>query len=51
MGYGIFMPTGPDEFIMAGDNVLVTFTPDPPGPELVALAEQSGGHFEKGQWW
>ncbi len=50
MGYGIFMPTGPDEFIMAGDNVLVTFTPDPPGPELVALAEQSGGHFEKGQW-
>jgi hypothetical protein len=50
MGYAIFMPTGPDEFIMAGDNVLVTFTPDPPGPELVALAEQSGGHFEKGQW-
>ena len=43
MGYGLFMPTGPDEFLMAGDNVLVTFTPDPPGPEFVALAEQSGG--------
>jgi hypothetical protein len=49
-GYGIFIPAGPDEFIMAGDNVLVTFTPDPPGPEFVALAEQSGGHFENGKW-
>ena len=25
-GYGIFMATGPDEFLMAGDNVQVTFS-------------------------
>jgi len=50
MGYAIFMPTGPDEFVMAGDNVLVTFTPDPPSSDLVALAEQSGGRFENGKW-
>jgi hypothetical protein len=50
MGYGIFMATGPDEFLMSGDNVLVTFTPDPPGPEFVALAEQAGGHFENGRF-
>jgi len=29
-GYGIFMATGPDEFLMAGDNVLITFSTDPP---------------------
>jgi hypothetical protein len=50
MGYGIFMATGPDEFLMAGDNVQITFTPDPPGPEFVALAEQAGGRFENGKF-
>jgi hypothetical protein len=50
MGYGIFMATGPDEFVMAGDNVQVTFTPDPAGPEFVALAEQAGGRFENGKF-
>jgi hypothetical protein len=44
------MATGPDEFLMAGDNVQITFTPDPPGPEFVALAEQAGGRFENGKF-
>ena len=50
MGYGIFMATGPDEFLMAGDNVQVTFSPDTPGPEFVGLAEQDAGRFENGKW-
>jgi hypothetical protein len=50
MGYGIFMATGPDEFLMSGDNVQITFSPDPPGPEFVGLAEQEAGRFENGRW-
>ena len=49
-GYGIFMATGPDEFLMAGDNVQITFSPDTPGPEFVGLAEQEAGRFENGKW-
>jgi hypothetical protein len=49
-GYGIFMATGPDEFLMAGDNVQVIFSPDTPGPEFVGLAEQEAGRFENGKW-
>ena len=49
-GYAIFMATGPDEFLMAGDNVQVTFSPDTPGPGFVGLAEQDAGHFENGKW-
>jgi len=37
-GYGIFMATGPDEFLMAGDNVLITFSTDPPGSGVRGLA-------------
>ena len=50
MGYGIFMTMGPDEFLMAGDNVLVTFSTATPGPEVVGLAEQEAGRFENGKW-
>ena len=49
-GYGIFMATGPDEFLMAGDNVQIIFSPDTPGPEFVGLAEQEAGRFENGKW-
>jgi hypothetical protein len=49
-GYGIFMATGPDEFLMSGDNLQITFSTDPPGPEFVGLAEQDAGHFENGKW-
>jgi hypothetical protein len=50
MGYGIFMATAPDEFLMAGDNLLVTFSADPAGPEFVGLTEQAAGRFENGKW-
>jgi hypothetical protein len=50
IGYGIFMATDQDEFLMAGDNVQITFSPDTPGPEFVGLAEQAAGRFENGKW-
>ena len=49
-GYAIFMATGPDEFVMAGDNVQVTFSLETPGAGFVGLAEQSAGNFVNGKW-
>jgi hypothetical protein len=43
-------PPAPDEFLMAGDNVQVTFSLETPGPEFVGLAEQEAGRFENGKW-
>jgi hypothetical protein len=49
-GYGIFMATGPDEFLLAGHNLQITFTPDTPGPPIAGIARQENGHFENGKW-
>jgi hypothetical protein len=49
-GYGIFMATGPDEFLMSGNNLQVTFTPTTPGPPIAGIARQENGHFENGKW-
>jgi hypothetical protein len=49
-GYGIFMATGPDEFLLAGNNLQITFTPDTSGPPIAGIARQENGHFENGKW-
>jgi hypothetical protein len=49
-GYGIFMATGPNEYLMSGNNLQVTFTPDTPGPAIAGIARQENGHFENGKW-
>jgi hypothetical protein len=49
-GYGIFMATGPDEFLMAGDNLQIAFTPNTPGEPIAGIARQENGHFESGKW-
>jgi Domain of unknown function (DUF5597)/Beta-galactosidase len=51
IGYGLFMATGPDEYLIAGNNLMITFTPATPGPPLAGIAEQAPGRFDKnGQW-
>jgi hypothetical protein len=51
MGYGLFMAVGPDEYLVAGNNVVITFTPDTPGPPIASLAEQEAGRFDNnGKW-
>ena len=51
MGYGLFMALGPDEYLLAGNNLLITFTPDTPGPQIAGLAEQEAGRYDKnGKW-
>lgn len=49
-GYGIFMLEGTNEYLMAGNNIQVTFTPDTPGPPIAGLAWQESGRFENGKW-
>src|ERR1019366_2693506 len=50
IGYGIFMATGPDEFLMAGDNLQISFTPTTAGPPIASVALQEAGRFENGKW-
>jgi hypothetical protein len=50
IGYGIFMATGPDEYLLAGNNLQITFTPNTPGPSIAGIARQENGHFENGKW-
>jgi hypothetical protein len=49
-GYGVFMSTGPDEYLLAGDNLQITFTPNTPGPPIAGIARQENGRFENGNW-
>jgi hypothetical protein len=51
IGYGLFMGVGPDEYLLAGNNLLITFTPDSAGPPIAGLAEQEAGRFDSnGKW-
>ena len=49
-GYGIFMLEGPGEYLMAGTNVQVVFSPDTPGPPIAGIAWQESGVFDNGKW-
>jgi hypothetical protein len=45
------MAAGPDEYLLAGNNLLVTFTPNTPGPPIAGLAGQEAGRFDNnGKW-
>jgi hypothetical protein len=50
LGYAIVISTGPDEYLVAGQDVHVTFKPNTPGPEIAGLARVEAGKFVKGQW-
>jgi hypothetical protein len=50
LGYALAIQTAPDEFVVAGDDVQVTFTPNTPGPPVVGLAKVEDGTFVDGQW-
>jgi hypothetical protein len=51
MGYGLFIALGPDEYLLAGNNLLLTFTPDTPGPQIAGLAWHEAGRYDnKGKW-
>jgi hypothetical protein len=49
-GYGIIINSGPDEYIIYGSNIQVSFSPDTAGPAIAAIAKLDEGKFENGKW-
>lgn len=49
-GYGLIISTGPEQFMIAGKNIQITFFPDTPGPAMAGIASLYEGKFEKGEW-
>ncbi len=48
---GIFIQTGPDEYLVAGRGLTVTFTPNTPGDApIVKVATVEEGVFVNGRW-
>ncbi len=50
LGYGLVIAVGPDEYVVAGTDIDVTFTPRTPGPPIAGLAEVQAGQFINGRW-
>jgi hypothetical protein len=49
-GYGIIINSGPDEYIIYGNNIQVSFSPNTPGPAIAAIARLDEGRFDNGKW-
>ncbi len=47
---GIFVQTGPDEFIAAGRGLTVSFAPATPGDPIVGITLAEDGTFTDGRW-
>jgi hypothetical protein len=50
LGYAICLATGPDEYVVSGSDVQVTFTPNMPGLPIVGLLSVEEGAFKDGKW-
>jgi hypothetical protein len=50
LGYGLFIASGPGEYVVAGYDIQVTFTPNAPGPPIAGLASVESGMFVEGRW-
>jgi uncharacterized protein DUF5597 len=47
---GLAIAVGPDEFIIAGTGLVVTFEANAPGPPLVGILSAQEGKYVEGQW-
>jgi hypothetical protein len=47
---GLAIAVGPDEFILAGTGLVVTFEANTPGPPLVGILSVQEGKYMEGQW-
>jgi beta-galactosidase GanA len=47
---GIFISIGPDEYIIAGTSIIVTFSPISPGDPMAGIASIQEGQYVDGQW-
>ena len=41
---------GPDEYVVAGNDIQISFTPNTPGPAIAGLASVEEGNYKDGQW-
>jgi hypothetical protein len=49
-GTAIIISTGADEFVAAGSGLVITFSPNTPGPPLAGLGSVEEGVFVSGRW-
>jgi hypothetical protein len=49
-GYGLVIATGPDEYLVAGSDLQVAFSPATAGPPVAGLASVEEGTFVAGRW-
>ena len=50
LGYAMVFALGPDEFLVAGTDVWVTFTPRTPGAPIAGIADAEAGVIQDGRW-
>ena len=48
--YAMILATGPDEYVIAGSNAEITFSPNTPGAPVAGLAQVQAGHYADGVW-
>jgi hypothetical protein len=48
--YGMILTTAPDEFIIAGSGISLSFVPDSPGGKIAEIGSIDEGRFENGHW-
>jgi hypothetical protein len=49
-GFGIIIDSGPDEYIIYGSDIQVSFTTNTPGPPIAGISQLDEGKFENGRW-
>ncbi len=47
---GIIILTGPDEYVIAGAGLIVTFAPNPPSGQIAGIAGIQEGTYVNGRW-
>lgn len=50
LGYALAIALAPDEYVIAGTDVQVTFTPDTADHSIAGIANASRGTFVEGEW-
>ena len=50
LGYALVVALGPDEFLIAGTDVQVTFAPRMAGPPVDGIADAEAGTYQDGHW-
>ena len=50
LGYAMAIELAPDEYLVAGNDAQVTFTPNTADHSIAGIAEASRGSFKNGEW-